>query len=94
MNTFIWFLPILSGALDASSRLVIKETKADKYFLAGFGFLFVVPYYGLWLLVEGVPSLDYIFWLAVGVVVPIGVAASLLTIEAHRRTEFFLSAPY
>lgn len=94
MQWLVWLLPIASGGLDASSRVVIKITNVNKFLLAGFGFLFAVPWYLMWLFVQGVPAIHSGLWLAVAGVVPIGIIASLLTIEAHRRSPFILTAPY
>lgn len=94
MQWIVWLLPIASGGLDASSRVVIKITNVNKFLLAGFGFLFAVPWYLAWLFSQGMPAIHAGFWLAIAGVVPIGIIASLLTIEAHRRSPFILTAPY
>lgn len=94
MQWLVWLLPIASGGLDASSRVVIKITNVNKFLLAGFGFLFAVPWYLVWLFFQGMPVIYAGFWLVIAGVVPIGIVASLLTIEAHRRSPFILTAPY
>lgn len=95
MLWFAWLLPIIAGGLDASSRVVIKKTEVNKFLLAGFGFLFATPWYALWLWYQGMPlSIEREFWFAIAGVVPLGIIAGLLTVEAHRTSPFVLTAPY
>ncbi len=94
MNWIVWSVPFLSGALDASTRVVIKKTPTNRYHLGGFGFLCAVPFYLIWLSFYGLPSVDHTFWLAIAGVVCIGFFAALAMIEAHRNSSFSLVAPY
>lgn len=90
----IWLLPILSGFLDATSRGVIKLTKVPEYPLLAAGFIFGLPFWGVWVLKTGIPDVQPLFWLAVSLHVPLMVVAFVLTVRAHRASPLILTAPY
>lgn len=94
--TLAWLLPFLSGVCDALSRDAIKRSKIFNTALAGGGFLFALPLYGLWLYFEGVPAANLTFWIAIAVHVPLLTLAYIMTIEAHRdkNASMALTMPY
>jgi hypothetical protein len=91
---FVWLLPLLAGALDAAARGIIKATKVHAFTLSVGGFLFTAPFYIVWLIIEGMPDIAPEFWRVVALHVPLLSLASILTIEAHRRSPLILTIPY
>jgi len=87
-------LPLLSGIADASARGVIKLTKVHRLTLIAAGYLFALPFYSVWLFLEGVPQIYPVFWLVIGFHVPLLLWANILTVEAHRSSPLILTAPY
>lgn len=85
---------MLSGIADASARGVIKLTKVHRLTLIAAGYLFALPFYAVWLILEGAPQIHPLFWLAIGFHVPLLLLANLLTVEAHRSSPLILTAPY
>lgn len=94
MNILIWSLPILAGMLDAAQRGVIKLTKVHKFTLLAGGFISAIPYYCLWLFIDGIPEVKLMFWIAVAAHIPLFVIANILTVEAHRSSPLILTIPY
>ena len=94
MELLAWLLPIVSGACDAGSRGVIKTTSVHGLTLVAAGYLLALPWYLAWLLLDGMPQVDPIFWLYIGVHVPLLVLAQVLMVEAHRRSPLILTMPY
>lgn len=91
---WVWSLPLLSGIADASARGVIKLTKVHRLTLIAAGYLFALPFYLVWLVLEGAPRVYPIFWLAVGFHIPLLLLANIMTVEAHRSSPLILTAPY
>src|SRR3989338_6645422 len=91
---WIFALPIISGVFEAANRNIMKLSKAHTLVLLSLGYLFTVPFYVVWLWVEGIPKIGPNFWWAVFFYVPLWSIAMILTIEAHRRSPFILTAPY
>lgn len=89
-----WLLPPLSGMFDALTRGVIKQTTVHRFILMGFGFIFALPFYGVWLWLEGVPHVSSGFWLVVAIHVPLMIVNLVLQVEAHRSSPLILTAPY
>ena len=94
MNFLIWSLPLLSGMCDASRRIVIKSTKIHNFTLVSCGFMLALPYYFIWLLLEGMPEVKSAFWIAIVFHVPLLLIANVLMVEAHRASPLILTAPY
>ncbi|MBU1036589.1 hypothetical protein KKF32_00960 [Patescibacteria group bacterium] len=89
-----WLLPPVAGVADGLTRGIIKLTKVHKFILIGFGFLFALPYYLGWLMIEGIPVVQPLFWKTVAFHVPLMILALILQVEAHRCSPLILTAPY
>lgn len=90
-----YLLAIVSGAADAAQRVTIKLTKIHNFALLAFGYLFALPIYAFLLLfVTGMPRVQPLFWWAVGRHLALFIPASILQVEAHRRSSFILTASY
>lgn len=96
-----YLLPIVSGAADAAQRVTIKLTaRLHNFALLAFGYFFALPIYAILLLIPvasvatGFPVIRPEFWWAVGRHLALFIPASILTVEAHRRSPFILSASY
>ncbi len=85
---------MLSGIADASARGVIKLTKVHGLTLIAAGSLFALPFYAVWLILEGAPQIHPAFWLAVGLHALLLLLANIMTLEAHRSSPLILTAPY
>ncbi len=94
MAILVWSLPLLSGLADAFSRGVIKLTSVHKFILVAAGYLFAMPFYLVWLAIEGVPEVRPAFWWVIAGHVPLLALAQVLTVEAHRSSPLILTAPY
>jgi hypothetical protein len=93
MVWLVWVFPIFSGAVDAASRGAIKMTKVHRYTLVAGGYLFALPFYLIWLAIEGIPEVKPAFWLAVAVHVPLLVWANVWLVRAHRESPLILTMP-
>ena len=96
-----YLLPIASGAADAVQRVTIKLTgRLHNFALLAFGYFFALPIYAVLLLIPidsvatGFPKILPAFWWAVGRHLALFIPASILTVEAHRRSPFILTASY
>ncbi len=88
-------LAIVSGAADAAQRVTIKLTRIHNFALLAFGYFFALPIYAFLLVfVTGMPRIQPLFWWAVGRHLAIFIPASILQVEAHRRSPFILTASY
>lgn len=94
MPLIIWFLPFLSGAMDAGWRIAIKATKIKDLTLIAGGYFFALPFYLVMLYFEGLPEVKPLFWLAVGMHVPLLAAANVLIVKAHRRAPLIKVVAY
>ncbi|OGF66171.1 hypothetical protein A2757_01410 [Candidatus Giovannonibacteria bacterium RIFCSPHIGHO2_01_FULL_48_47] len=94
MNLLMWIFPIISGLFEAFNRNVIKITKIHNFLLLSGGYLTALPFYLVWLYLEGFPEVHPDFWWAVSWHVPLWTLAMILTVEAHRSSPLILTAPY
>lgn len=95
MATIILLLPVLSGVFDGLLRVIV--TFRGRYthqllWVAG-GYLFALPYYAVWLLMEGVPDVRPDFWLFAGLEVPLLTAARICEVRGYQRAPLTLAAP-
>lgn len=86
--------PIASGLCDAASRGVIKATSVHRLTLVAAGFFCALPTYVIWLTIEGVPTVQPVFWILIAAHVPLLALANVLTVEAHRASPLTLTVPY
>lgn len=94
MNYLAWVLPLASGFADAGVRGIIKLTKTHRLILTGFGYLWALPYYLIWLYVAGIPEIKPGFWWVIIAIAPLWAFAVILMTEAHRASPLLLTAPY
>jgi hypothetical protein len=94
MEWLAWLLPLASGALDASSRGIIKTTKVHKFTMIAAGFFFALPFYAVWLIFAGMPQIKDGFWAPVGIHILLFTFANILIVEAHRTSPLILTMPY
>lgn len=87
-------LAVTSGFLDALTRNTIKASTVPAYFFNGFGFLYALPIYVVWLCWTGIPHVDPKFWLVIAGAVPLFIVAQMLTVKAHRTGAMAKTAPY
>ena len=93
MNLFL-ILPILSGFFDARQRRVIKRSTTDRLVLVSVGLLFSLPFFAVWLFLKGMPVIQPNFAIILFSQIVLLSVAFVLTVEAHRNSDFTIAGSY
>ncbi len=90
----VFMFSLLSGLLDALSRVPVRTTKLHALVLVAVGLTIPLPLYLLLLVLQGVPNVVSSFWFYLAWHVPLMVTAQWFLVIGHRRMELSRAAPY
>ena len=91
---FTWLLPLICGLFEGWGQYIGKVSGASKWSLLAGGFLFGIPFWAVWLWLDGMPEIQSSFYWVVPLHATLNAIGVMLLLTAVRLSPLMLSSTY